>query len=134
MMIQQAQLDLILRTLEGVQAIYLFGSQHQGMATKESDVDLAVLAAKPYSAKLLWQLANKLAVQLDCDVDLVDLRSATTVMQYQVLNTGQRLWPSQETLDVGLFELMVFKEKRGLNFRLKTQLEEIKRTGKVYGG
>ena len=35
-----------------------------------------------------FELAQKLAAQLHRDVDLVDLRTASTVMRMQVLSTG----------------------------------------------
>jgi hypothetical protein len=40
----------------------------------------------------LWELANQLANQLGYEVDLLDLRAASTVMQYQIIIKGIRLW------------------------------------------
>ena len=54
-----------------------------------------------------WDVAQ-LAIALGCDVDLLDLR-AGTVMQYQVITTGQCLWAQQPA--AGLFECFVLSEK-----------------------
>src|SRR5687767_7443845 len=73
-------------------AVYAFGSQVQGTAGPESDLDLAVLVAGTVEPVRLWELAQQLASQLNYEVDLVDLRQASTVLQYQVITTGEKLW------------------------------------------
>ena len=73
-------------------AIYAFGSQVQGTAGADSDLDLAVLVAGYAEPLALWELGAQLADITHCAVDLLDLRAASTVMQYQVIATGQRLW------------------------------------------
>src|SRR6187399_1715329 len=78
--------------IAGLQAIYLFGSHAQGLAGPDSDLDLAVLVAGAIDAVALWEVAQRLAAHFDCDVDLLDLRSASTVMQYQIITTGRLLW------------------------------------------
>lgn len=66
--------------LPNAMAIYAFGSQVQGTAEPNSELDL---------------------------------RAASTVMQYQVITTGQRLWSIG--LAVGLFETYVLSEKTALD-------------------
>jgi len=72
-------------------AIYAFGSQVNGHATSSSDLDLAVLVAGCADPLVLWELAGELADLAACPVDLRDLRAATTVLQYQVITTGERM-------------------------------------------
>ena len=79
--VQQALPDLI--------AVYRFGSQVKGTSRPESDVDLAVLARHSIPALRRFELAQELAAQLHRDVDLVELRSASTVMRMQVVSTGE---------------------------------------------
>ena len=74
-------------------AFYVFGSQASGQADALSDVDLAVLLPGYANANALWDTAMELAALLNRHVDLLDLRAASTVMQHQVLTTGQRLCP-----------------------------------------
>ena len=78
--------------LPSLLAVYAFGSYAQGTARPESDLDLAVLTETPTDPVCLWRLAGDLAVLNKGDVDLVDLRTASTVLQHQVITTGQRLW------------------------------------------
>jgi hypothetical protein len=54
-------------------------------------------------------MAQQLAAALGCEVDLLDLRAASTVMQHQVITTGQSLWAQQP--DAALFECFVLQEK-----------------------
>lgn len=111
-------------------AIYAFGSRVQATAHLESDLDLAVLTAGYVQPLKLWHLANDLAAQFNYEVDLLDLRAATTVMQYQVITTGQLLWG--EALAVGLFECFILSEKTALNEARAGILADIATTGKVY--
>lgn len=76
------------QALPELMAVYSFGSQAQNNAGPDSDLDLAVLVAGYVDSVSLWQLGNKLANELDIDVDLLDLRAASTVMQYQILTGG----------------------------------------------
>jgi predicted nucleotidyltransferase len=72
----------------GLVAVYLFGSRARGDATAGSDYDLAVLGQRPIDALLRWELQGKLAVALHAEVDLVDLRAASTVLRAQIVGTG----------------------------------------------
>jgi uncharacterized protein len=87
--------DLVARlrgALPGLVAVYRFGSTQDGTAGPESDIDLAVLARAPLDVVDLWELAQRLAAEVGRDVDLIDLRRASTVLRYQVLTAGERVW------------------------------------------
>lgn len=112
-------------------AIYAFGSQVQGTAGSESDLDLAVLVAGYADPLALWDVAGALADVVGCPVDLLDLRAAPTVMQYQVITTGQRLW--SVGLPASLFETFVLSEKTALDEARAPLMADIQRTGKIYG-
>lgn len=113
-------------------AIYAFGSQMQGTANADSDLDLAVLVEGYADALVLWKLSSELAGLVGCSVDLLDLRAASTVMQYQVITTGQRLWSVGVATD--LFECFVLNEKTALDTARQPLLQEITQRGSVYGG
>lgn len=68
----------------------------QGTQHRNSDIDIAVLAADTLDNIARWELAQKLASALDSDVDLVDLRSASTVLCQQVVTQGKQLWGTQQ--------------------------------------
>jgi predicted nucleotidyltransferase len=118
--------------LPNAMAIYAFGSQVQGTAGPVSDLDLAVLVTGYADPLALWELATgKLADLVGCPIDLLDLRAASTVMQYQVITKGQRLWTVG--LPVGLFETYVLSEKTSLDEARAPLLADIQRSGKIHG-
>ena len=112
-------------------AIYAFGSQVQGTAGPGSDLDLALLVAGYADPIVLWELASKLTDVAGCPVDLQDLRAASTVMQYQVITTGQRLWSAG--LAAGLFECYVLSEKTELDTARAPLMADILATGRIHG-
>jgi len=111
--------------------IYAFGSRVQGTANAQSDLDLAVLVAGYADPLQLFEIANQLADKFGYEVDLLDLRAASTVMQYQVITTGRRLWAKDMQAD--LFDVFVLNEKLALDELRAEQLNEIRETGRVYG-
>lgn len=113
-------------------AIYAFGSRVQGMANAQSDLDLAVLVEGYADPVILWELSAKLAEIAGCEVDLLDMRAASTVMQYQIIITGERCW-AKDVLQVGLFESMVLSEKTNLDEAREPLLTDIQARGNVYG-
>lgn len=112
-------------------AIYAFGSQIQGTSGPDSDLDLAVLVAGYADPVALWELTGNLADVAGCPVDLLDLRAASTVMQYQVITTGRRLWICSH-LQADLFECFVLSEKTALDTARAPLLADIQATGKIY--
>lgn len=112
-------------------AIYAFGSRVQGTANAQSDLDLAVLVAGYADPLQLFEMANQLADKLGYEVDLLDLRAASTVMQYQVITTGRRLWAKDAQAD--LFDVFVLNEKLDFDELRAEQLNEIRETGRIYG-
>jgi predicted nucleotidyltransferase len=77
--------EAIRTRVEGLAAVYLFGSRARGDALPDSDLDLAFLASQKMDPVLRWKLQEDLASLGHRDVDLVDLRQASTVMRVQVL-------------------------------------------------
>ncbi len=115
-------------------AIYAFGSRTQGTARPESDLDLAVLVAGYADALTLFDVSGDLADVTGCAVDLLDLldlRTASTVMQYQIITTGQRWW--QQDGQAALFEAAVLSEKTALDAARAGLLSDIQRKGRIYG-
>ncbi|HUB89768.1 MAG TPA: nucleotidyltransferase domain-containing protein [Dyella sp.] len=112
-------------------AIYAFGSRIQGSAGPDSDLDLAVLVAGYAETLALWTLANDMAEIAGCPVDLLDLRAASTVMQYQIITTGERWWARDAQAD--LFEAAVLSEKTALDTARAGLLADIQKEGTIYG-
>ncbi|SEI24422.1 type VII toxin-antitoxin system MntA family adenylyltransferase antitoxin [Pseudomonas asplenii] len=108
-------------------AIYLFGSHAQGTTGPDSDLDMALLLPGQAEPVALWQLAGEWADMAGCPVDLVDLRAASTVMQYQILTRGQRLWARD--VQAGLFECFILSEKTALDAARAGLLGDIQKDG-----
>lgn len=119
------------RRLPQLMAIYLFGSQASGEAGARSDLDMAVLVQGSVDPLLLWELAGELADIVHLSVDLLDLRRASTVMQYQVVTTGRCLWSSG--VDSALYEAFILSEKTNLDAARAGLLDDIYRDGVVHG-
>ncbi len=111
--------------------IYAFGSRVQGTANAQSDLDLAVLVAGYANPLQLFEMANQLADKIGYEVDLLDLRAASTVMQYQVITTGRCLWAKD--VQAGLFEAFILSSKTSLDEARAELLDEIREDGAVYG-
>ena len=127
--------DGLIQTLQArvpnLLAIYAFGSRITGTAGPDSDLDLAVLVAGYAEPLALFDLAGDLADVAGCAVDLLDLRAASTVMQYQILTTGQRWWAKDA--QAALFEAAVLSEKTALDTARANLLADIQQRGTVYG-
>lgn len=119
------------QNLPGLLAVYGFGSRVQGVADAHSDLDVAVLVEGYADPLQLWQLSSDLADIAGCPVDLLDLRAASTVMQHQIISTGERWWASD--VQAGLFEAFILSEKMALDERRALQLQDIRQAGRVYG-
>ena len=116
--------------IPNLMALYVFGSRAQGTPRPDSDLDLAVLAPGYVDPALLWSLSNEIANLVNGEVDLLDLRAASTVMQYQVISTGKTVWDIG--LQAHLFEVFVLSEKLALDEAREPLLRTITREGHVY--
>lgn len=122
--------QLICAKIQEVQGIYLFGSSITKFATAESDIDLAFLAKQKIDVALTWQTAQEIASMLKKDVDLIDLRQASTVMRWQVINNGKRIFVEDNRL-IDEFENIVLSTYIRFNDERREILEEIQRRGSV---
>lgn len=129
--LREAILPVLQAQLPGLLAVHAFGSRIRGQATAASDLDLAVLVAGYAEPLHLWQLASTLAEIAACEVDLLDLRAASTVMQYQILSTGERWWAAGVEAD--LFEAAILSEKTALDAARAGLLADIQKQGKIHG-
>lgn len=110
---------------------YAFGSRAEGTAGSSSDLDLAILIEGKADPVALFESAGSIADLVGCDVDLVDLRTASTVMQHQIITRGARLYGKQP--DAGIFEAMVMSEKAELDSARSGLIADIEKEGRVHG-
>lgn len=128
---QQIILERVQDRLPDLLALYAFGSRIQGQANAESDLDLAVLVPGYADPLLLFDQAGELADDAGCAVDLLDLRAASTVMQYQIITTGERWWQKDD--QAALYEVVILSEKTALDEARKALIDDIQHRGRVYG-
>lgn len=117
--------------LPDLQALILFGSRAAGTESADSDLDLAVLLPKPADPVRLWEVGETIARQLNVDVDLVDLRTASTVMQFQIITNGRRLFADGAEAD--RYDAYIMSAMTSLNEARAPLLADIVRDGRVHG-
>jgi predicted nucleotidyltransferase len=96
---ETALINLLNANISGLKLVYLFGSYAAGTQNKQSDLDVAVLADSTIDNVSRWELAQTLACELDIDVDLIDLRFASTVLCQQIIEQGIRLFGTEDEDD-----------------------------------
>ena len=131
---KESLITLLQQRLPGLLAVYAFGSriQNQGLfARSDSDLDLAVLLEGYSDPLTLFNLSGSLADIAACPVDLLDIRAASTVMQYQILTLGTAWW--RKDVRAGLFEAAMLSEKMALNEARAGLIHDVAQRGRVYG-
>lgn len=129
--------DLIVATILGscvdVEAIYLFGSQADGTARLESDIDVALLrpsSVTESSAREMAAARRALGDATGLYVDLIDLRRVSTVFQHEIIGTGIRLHTSA-TEAVDEFETRVMSAYQKLNDERREILAAVRADGRA---
>lgn len=128
---QDLIVSLLQARLPNLLAIHAFGSQINGTAGPDSDLDLAVLVGGYADPTRLWDIAGEIADLAGCPVDLLDFRAASTVMQYRILSTGQRWWAADSRAD--LYEAGVLSDKTELDSARAALIADVQREGRIYG-
>lgn len=113
-------------------AIYIFGSRVAGLAIDRSDYDIAILGKEKYSTIDLFALKNTIETECKIEVDLVDLKAASTVTCFEMLKTGERLFAADEG-QADQFEYLTISYYQKLQEERRDILEDIKSRGSVYG-
>ena len=68
---------------------YIFGSSVKGNFRKESDIDIAVYVEEDIDDYTVFMKAQEIAVKLNRDIDLVNLKKVSTVFAAQIISTGE---------------------------------------------
>ena len=103
----------IVRLMPTTKLIYLFGSQADGSATSHSDIDVAVLLPNKLDPIQRFESQQQLSIIFNLDVDLVDLLAASTVLQNQIVMTGQCIFGDENAKCA--FEMQVLSMYQRLN-------------------
>lgn len=123
--------DTVLHVLPDAEAVYLFGSHARGDARADSDLDLAVLGTTPLDSMQRFEAQRELSALLDCDVDLIDLRNASSVLRSEVINGGKLLFQHSAAITLD-FEARVLGDYAELLEATRALRDDIRQRGRVH--
>jgi len=96
--------------------IILFSSLVKGNFRKDSDIDIAYLSDKEISNVERFWVSQEIADSLNRDIDLIDLKKASTVLKAQIVGTGEVIYCEDEKRK-NLFFMRALKEYAFLNLQ-----------------
>lgn len=123
--------ELLREAVPGLLAIYRFGSAGTKYQRSDSDVDLAFLADRARDVVATWDIAQDIAAELGRDVDLIDLRNASTVMAANIVTGGTRLL-CVDADKCAEFEAHTLADYARLNEERRGILQDIEQRGGVH--
>jgi len=131
---RELPIQKIIETLKGalpdLQAVYLFGSFSCGRENNDSDVDLAVLCKKRVPTIELFDLATKLRIFLNRDVDLVDMLGNSTVFNFEIITHSKKIFVDNSSI-CDFFEKQAYSMYFDLNEIRKGIIGDIMLKNKV---
>ncbi|MCH2155926.1 MAG: nucleotidyltransferase domain-containing protein [Opitutales bacterium] len=118
-----------------LQAIWCFGSRATGMARPDSDLDLALLL-EPNQARDVRSLGctpcvPALSLKLGLEIDLLNLRQLSTVVQLEVIRSGQVIHVADQEALLA-FEMQVLSAYQKLNEERSGILKSFHETKRAY--
>ena len=107
---------LLKELLPELKLAYLYGSQTDGTATPESDVDLAFLSRLPIPSIRRFDIAQELSERFNSNVDLVDLRGATALLKTEIITKGHQRVGTK--LDAVYFAMHVLRDYQDYKYHV----------------
>lgn len=123
--------ELVEEELPGLWALYLYGSLARPQPPPHADLDLAVLGAEPFPPEVLWSLAERIALLVHRDVDLVDVRRVPLPLRVEAIFRGVLLldaYPQKRWA----FEGRTLSAYARLNEERREVLQRIREEGRIY--
>ena len=108
--------------------IYIFGSIITNRVRNDSDIDIAILTDKNIDEYQLYMMSQQLADDLKREVDIVDLKRASTVFKAEVLRNGKLIYNS-DNQEKMIFQLGVLQDYVFLNERRREIINKLKKKG-----
>lgn len=120
--------EIIKQKIPNLQAIYVFGSSGTAYETADSDLDIALLSSTRLDPMQKWRIAQDIALAIKRDVDIIDLREASTVFRMEIINTGKRIY-CNDRINCDLFETAIYSSYVHFNEDRQELLNDIKKRG-----
>lgn len=112
--------------------IILFGSFAKGTTHAESDVDLAFFSDKQLSSYERFLIAGELALIVEKEVDLVDIKQIDTVFTLQIFEQGVPIYIKNEN-EYTRQKMRAYSMYATLNEQRLAIINSIKERGSVLG-
>ncbi len=126
-------IQIVLEHYPDTQAIYMFGTHDTEDEWEDSDVDIALLLrsveAQQAGNLYVTNLYTELEKRLRKDVDLINLRLASTVFQKEIITADRRIYCIDEYA-ADEFEMLTFSYYQKLNEERAGILDAAKRSGR----
>ncbi|MGY5216063.1 type VII toxin-antitoxin system MntA family adenylyltransferase antitoxin [Clostridium butyricum] len=113
-------------------SVYLFGSAAKNQLKPESDIDIAFLSFLDVDEYECFMKAQELAEIFKRDVDLIDLKKASTVFKAQIISTSSLIYCNDD-VKRAYFEMRALKEYALLNEERAEIIKNIQKGDKIYG-
>jgi uncharacterized protein len=117
-----------------LQGIYVFGSRAAVEHKDDSDIDIAMLlhpkAAKKMTGLQMFILQCDLTSELGMEVDLINLRQVNTVMQMEIIHTGERIFCA-DVYACEEFEMLTLSFYQKLNDERADIMARIMQTNRI---
>lgn len=113
-------------------SVYLFGSAAKNQLKPESDIDIAFLSFLDVDEYECFMKTQELAEIFKRDVDLIDLKKASTVFKAQIIGTSSLIYCNDD-VKRAYFEMRALKEYALLNEERAEIIKNIQKGDKIYG-
>ncbi len=132
---QKAIVEIVLAHYPAVQGIYLFGTHGTEYERPDSDIDIALLLPPEQAKKerdlVLSQCRRDLEDALHREVDLLNARQVSTVLQKEIIGSATLLYCA-DRYAVDEFEMLVLSFYQKLNEERAGVLAEGLASGRFY--
>jgi len=130
---QSVIIRTVLKHYPDVQAIYLFGSYGTESEWPDSDIDIALLLpheeAKTAGPLAMSDLCIELIALLKKEVDLINLRCVSTVLQKEIIAADRRIYHADKYAS-DEFEMLTLSYYQKLNEERAAIVEDALATGR----
>ncbi|MDD3293557.1 MAG: nucleotidyltransferase domain-containing protein [Geobacteraceae bacterium] len=128
-------IETVLQHYPSTQAIYLFGSYGTEYERPESDADIALLLPPDLSPKTGYFAMSRLSSDLESllkrDVDLINLRQASTVLRKEVVAADRRIYTG-DGYAADEFEMLTLSLYQKLNEERAGIVKDAMAGGRLY--